>query len=119
MQRYSPLNSSTALKERAPICLVARSPLRSRRSTDSLTRRQSVRSRLLTPKILRIIRAAGAVVVRRRRICAQRTRAFDDAGGDVCGFDRLRLLSCFHPLIDRSDFVEDVSAGTALAVPHD
>ena len=36
----------------------------------------------------------------------------------MCGVDRLRLLSCFHPPIDRGDFVEDVGAGTALAVPH-
>ena len=72
----------------------------------------------LTTKILRIIRAAGADVVRRRRIRAQRTRAIDDAGGHVRGFDRLRLRSGFDPAIERGDFVEDVRAGTALAVAH-
>src|SRR5436190_23181177 len=75
-------------------------------------------TRLLTPEILRIIRAAGAVVVRRLRVRAQRTRAIDDAGGHMCRLDRLRLLPCVDPLIERGDFVEDVGAGTALAVPH-
>src|SRR5437773_6730935 len=56
---------------------------------------------LLTPEILRIIRAAGAVVVRRRRVRAQRARAIDDAGGHMCRFDRLRLLPCVDPLIER------------------
>src|SRR6266487_3943400 len=73
---------------------------------------------LLTSKILRFIRSAGAVVVRRRRIGTQWTRAIDDAGGQMCGFDRLRLLPGFDPLGDRGDFVEDIGAGTALAVPH-
>ena len=42
---------------------------------------------LLTAKILRVIRAAAARVVRRRRIGTQWTRAIDDAGGQMCGFD--------------------------------